>query len=411
MKVLALGGTGRIGKPTAARLAKIDSVSRLTVGGRNRSEAERVASGLGTKAVAAQVDLFDHDQLVSLASEHDLVMNMAGPDYKVAYAVARAAVQAGAHCVDISADPAATERILALDGQARASGLTVITGIGHGPGISNLMMMHAASQLDEVDEVRFDLNCPVSLFFDAEPGRMAADFRKSGRVSASWETLFKWIAGPVRIIREGHLSEVDPAQSATKVDVPTGGDMIVHPLGTTEPITMPRYLSGVRSLSFRMGWFPPQLNVPYLELGQRIRAGEIDTAEATISFLETIASNPGRWLSNPPGSASSFINWATAIGRRGGQRATYACWPVGDWMTTVGTLFLAASRILNGEFRERGVFPPEGAFEPAPFLQAVAQDAGALPSGRWLAESLESLPSRPKRAARSRTARRTARTR
>jgi len=412
MKVLVLGGTGRIGKPTSERVAKLAAVTRVTVAGRNRSEGARVASQIGSKATSAPVDLFDHDRLVSLASQNDLVVNTAGPDYKVADRVVRAAVDAGVHCIDISADPRATERILALDEKARASGLTIITGIGHSPGISNLMMMHAARQLDEVEEVHFDVNCPVSLFLSGDPGQMAAEFRKSGSVNASWETLFKWIAGPVRILFDGRLAEIDPAGSPREVNVPTGGITSVYPLGTTEPVTMPSHLRGIRSLSSRLAWFPPQLNVPYVTLGRQIRDGELDTAEATISFLDLIAANPRRWLTGPPGAPSRFINWATAMGWKGGRQATYTCWPLGDWMSTVGTLFLAVSRFVNGDFRERGVFPPEGAFEAAPFLREVARDAGGIASRRkWLAERLDARPGRPRRGAQSRTGPRRARTR
>jgi len=379
MQVLVLGGTGWIGRPTAERLAATPDVSQITIASRNGAEAQKVASTIGSKAVSAEIDVHDHDHLVSLASKHGLVVNAAGPDYKVAYPVARAAVAAGAHCVDISADPVAVERILALDSGARASEVAVITGIGHAPGISNLMMLHAARQLDAVEEVHFDVNLRVADFLHEDPARMAAEFRRAGRVSASWETLMKWVAGPVRTLRDGRLVEVDPSDEVVEARPPIGGPLTLYPLATTEPITMPRHLPGVMSLSFRMSWFPPQINEMYLELGRRIRDDGMDPAEATIALIERIAADPARWLTPPPGGNAEFLNWATAIGWKDGRRVACTCWPVGNWMSTVAALTVAAREVTRREFRRMGVFPPEAAFEPEPFLAEVAAQAEGLP--------------------------------
>ena len=189
----------------------------------------------------------------------------------------------------------------------------------------------------------------------------------------------KWVAGPVRILRDGRLVEVDPSHEAVATRPPVGGPLTLYPLATTEPITLPRHVPGVLSVSFRMSWSPPQINGIYLELGRRIRDDGMDPAEATITLLERIAADPARWLTPPPGGNSEFLNWATAVGWKDGRHMACTCRPEGNWMSTVAALTVAAREVTRRGFRRKGVFPPEAAFEPEPFLAEVAAQAGGVP--------------------------------
>jgi saccharopine dehydrogenase (NAD+, L-lysine-forming) len=372
-KVFAIGGTGRIGRASSKILAENEIVSQVAIAGRDLRLAKQAAVEIGPKAIAIEVDATDEVRLASLARGYDLVVNTAGPDFRVALPVTRAAISAGVHCCDIAADGPSLERVLALDGKAQKAGVTIVTGIGHIPGTSNLMMQHAANQLDTVTDLQLCVWWQLTreetdLFGDADA------MRKTGRINASWQTVLTWVAGRVRTYRGGRLVEVDPFEEATEVALPmNGGTVRAIPIGSTEPITFPRRIPALRSVSVLMALLPPQLNELLRVQSQRIASGKSDVATATMAFLDAIAAEPDRWLQSRTKVPTDFGMMATATGTRGNQTLRYSCWPAGPWESTVGPLTTAALRILHGNVRTRGVSAPEAIFEPIPFLEEAAQ--------------------------------------
>jgi len=354
-------------------LAENEIVSQIAIAARDVHLAKQVAVEIGPKAIAMDADANDEARLASLARGYDLVVNTAGPDFRVALPVTRAAISAGVHCCDIAADGPSLERVLALHGKAQEAGVTVVTGIGHIPGTSNLMMQHAANQLDTVTDLRLCVWWQLSreetdLFGDAEA------MRKTGRINASWQTILTWVAGRIRTYRDGRLVEVDPFEEATEVALPmNGGTLRAIPIGSTEPITFPRRMPALRSVSVLMALLPPQLNELLGVQSKRIATGKSDAATATMAFLDAIARDPDHWLQNRTKVPADFGMMATAIGTRGNQRLRYSCWPAGPWESTVGPLTTAALRILRRDVRARGVLAPEAVFEPIPFLEEAAR--------------------------------------
>ena len=381
-RIFSLGGTGRIGRPVAQRLVRSSLVSEVAIAGRDRLLAERVAAELGPKGRAVEVDATDEKQLASLVSGYDLIVNTAGPDFRVALPVLRAAIAARVNSCDLAADGASISAMLALDGKAKDAGLTAVTGIGHIPGMSNLMMQHALNRVEAAEDVRlvawWDLSREKANLF-GDPDEM----RRTGRINASWQTVLAWTVAPVRTFRDGQIVEVDPFDELTQVALPkNAGTVSAIPIGSTEPITIPRSNPEVRSVSILMALYPPQLRGLLQDQARRIARGESDAATATLAFLETIQSDPDRWLTNPTPISLNFGIMATATGKRRGRTVRYSCWPAGPWESTAGALTEAAFRILRGEVRSRGVFAPEAAFDPLPFLEAAARygSKGAVPT-------------------------------
>lgn len=318
-------------------------------------------------------------------------MNTAGPDFRVALPVARAAIAAGVHCCDIAADGRALEKALTLDTAAKDAGVAVVTGIGHIPGISNLLMQHAANRLVTAVDLQmcvwWDLSRETSLFGD--PNEM----RKSGRISGSWQQVLAWVAGRVGTFRDGRWVDVDPFEEMTDVPLPKDyGSVTAIPIGSTEPITFPRRSPGVRSVSVLMALHPPQVNELLRDQANRIATGQSDAAKATIDFLDALASEPDRWLVSRTKIPTGFGMLASATGWKGSQKVRHSCWPAGPWESTVGALTAAAFRMLRGDVRVRGVLAPESAFEPIPFLEEAARLGSKPPErGRLLDESEELL--------------------
>src|SRR5437016_14120075 len=295
-KVFAIGGTGRIGRVSSKILAANEIVSQVAIAARDLRLAKEAAADLGSKGMAIEADATNEARLASLVRDYDLVVNTAGPDFRVALPGTRAAISAGVHCCDIAAEGPSRERVLALDGQAKEAGVTVVTGIGHVPGMSNLIMQHAANQLETVTDLRLCVWWQLSaeetdLFGEADA------VRKTGRINASWQTVLTWVAGRVRTYREGRLVEVDPFAEADEVSLPgNGGTVRAIPIGSTEPITFPRRMPAIRSVSVLMALLPPQLNELLQVQSRQITTGKADAAGPTMAFLHQTAPHPARWL-------------------------------------------------------------------------------------------------------------------
>src|SRR5437667_755647 len=107
---------------------------------------------------------------------------------------------------------------------------------------------------------------------------------------------------------------------------------------------------------------------------------------------DEIAADTDRWLQSRAKVPTDCGMMATATGTRRRRKVRTSCWPAGPWESTVGPLTVAALRILHGKVRDRGVLPPEAAFEPLRFLEEAARAGPGRPGpGRLLNESREPL--------------------
>jgi len=105
MKVLVVGGTGGMGQGVARDLIKQERIEKVTLGDIN-TDPERVQEKLraSSKVSLVKIDVNDHTGMVGTIKGMDVVVNCAGPFYKTAVAVARAAVEAKVNYIDICDD-------------------------------------------------------------------------------------------------------------------------------------------------------------------------------------------------------------------------------------------------------------------------------------------------------------------
>src|SRR5690606_932507 len=82
-----------------------------------------------------------------------VVINFVGPFYRFAPLVIRAAIEAKVHYVDICDDFDAAEAILAMDEEVKKAGITVLTGMGTSPGITNILARIGMDELDKTEEI------------------------------------------------------------------------------------------------------------------------------------------------------------------------------------------------------------------------------------------------------------------
>ena len=77
LRVLALGGAGEYGRQAVRILASSSLVSEIVIAGRKLEAAQSCAKDTGEKARAMSVDISDHDRLVALARDCDILVNTA----------------------------------------------------------------------------------------------------------------------------------------------------------------------------------------------------------------------------------------------------------------------------------------------------------------------------------------------
>lgn len=136
--VLVLGGYGFFGQRICASLAPDPSI-RLLVGGRHRDHALETVQrlGLGTEqALAIDANHSDFGRVLN-DSRAEILIHTAGPFQQQDYRVARAAIQAGCHYIDLADGRQFVAGIAALDAVARKRGVSVISGASSIPALSS----------------------------------------------------------------------------------------------------------------------------------------------------------------------------------------------------------------------------------------------------------------------------------
>jgi len=392
VRVFLLGGAGEAGRMTARRLAAHPKVSEVTIAGRDVEKAKLAASETGEKGNAVKADATDKASFPGQLKDYDILVNAAGPDYLIQPCAVRAAIEADVHYCDIAADGPSAEHVLDLGDEAEEAGVTAIIGIGSCPGVSHLMMMHAAAQLDEVREVRFCGTLPIALFLEPLLQSGTETPRCSSLVNAASETIMKWFAGASKVYRDGGWTDVHAFESGVRVTLPSGVPVTAYPANTIEPLTIPKRIKGVRDVSVLICLVPsPTADLMRWICGE-MTTSTMNTKKAVLALAEAIRCDSSRWLANPEGVPPEFVFWASAIGTKDDTMGEYTLVQRPEWISTAAPLALAATKILTGEVRKRGVLPPEACFDPMPFMKEVAANVlGGPPPAKLFDESCKSV--------------------
>jgi len=143
--VVCLGGTGQFGLPIARHLAADPVVDRVIVAGRDLAKAQAASATLGPKGLARQVDAAADASLAAAFEGVSVVVSTLWSAGGHAARVARAAVAAGAHYVELNDDAPDAD----LDAAARRADVALLRRVGVSPGVTDLCERHLLEGLDE----------------------------------------------------------------------------------------------------------------------------------------------------------------------------------------------------------------------------------------------------------------------
>ncbi|NOY94003.1 MAG: saccharopine dehydrogenase [Deltaproteobacteria bacterium] len=381
--VLALGGSGLVGRYALRTLRRLRPEVAVTLADRDITAARAFADELGGEVECVQLDVTHGDQLRATLEGAPLVMNTVGPYFRFGLPILRAALEAGCDYLDVCDDPEPTLAMLELDGLARERGATAVLGLGMSPGVTNLLAVHAISLLSEARELitGWDLDSAKPEVVGPEP-------------SAAILHGIEQLTGTIRVRRRGVFVDEAPVR-ATRVDYPGAASCRCYTIGHPEPITLPRTFPelaesvNVMSTDWRTamairllgklvdrGLLTPRTAASWAERVEGPSTGDIDAEVA----LRELAS--GR-RDVPPVFA---LARGTLDGRAARVGVTLSATPPGGMGGATGLpLGVGASLFLRGLVGRPGVHAPEALIPLEPFFTALA--ALCEPPG----DSMESL--------------------
>ena len=394
MQVVVLGAAGEMGRVAAAHLAANEAISDLVLADLDGERAEavrrRVGAGAGRLRSTA-CDVLDGRAIRQLLDGADLVVNCAGPFFRLGIPSVRAAIDTSTTYLDICDDPEPTIEMLRLDEAAREADVAVVVGMGASPGVSNLLARRAASRLDTVH----DCYTGWSLDDSADPspapavpsGATTGPFddalrRPDGSPSGAVVHFMEQIHGEVAVVEDGELVRRPPL-AAVDLDYPGVGRGTAYVVGHPEPVTLHRSL-GVTGHSCNLVLVDDGATVAFLRGLQR----DLDGGRLTLDEAA------GLMLSPPPARVAEAALVGAGLGTGGplprlfawlrgtvsGEPAVATChvttMPAGMAGATSIPAALAAGQLLERR-PAPGVHPPEAVIDPDRLLTELIPSCAA----------------------------------
>jgi len=157
-KVLVLGAYGFFGSRICAALAKNPRI-QLILAGRDLTKATAAAYQLGLSANhAREVDATKPDLALLLRKLGvNVVIHTAGPYQGQGYGVARSAIKAGCHYLDLADGRAFVNGITRLDAEARTAGVSIISGASSLPALTSAVVDKYRGEFKRLDSIRIGI--------------------------------------------------------------------------------------------------------------------------------------------------------------------------------------------------------------------------------------------------------------
>jgi saccharopine dehydrogenase-like NADP-dependent oxidoreductase len=153
MKIVVLGGAGKMGCIAVQDLAGDRRVGEVVIADRDLGQARTVAEIINNPKVSIQpVDVTDHDALVGLLEGADACLN--ATVYYFNLQVMEACLEAGVPYTDMGGLFHTTRRQLELRDRFAGVGLSAVLGMGSAPGVPNVQARYAAERLDTIETIR-----------------------------------------------------------------------------------------------------------------------------------------------------------------------------------------------------------------------------------------------------------------
>jgi saccharopine dehydrogenase-like protein len=189
--VLVVGGTGAFGGRLVSGLYNTTDLD-VVISARDLDRATAAAAVHGKRARALRLDAATVETEALRASGAFVVVDAAGPFQGAGYRLARAAIAAGLHYVDLADGRDFVAGFGALDEVARAAGVIALTGASSTPALSHAVIDRLTEGWRRIDTVEIAIS----------PGN-----RNSPRGLSVIRAILSYAGKPVRVFEDGAWTE------------------------------------------------------------------------------------------------------------------------------------------------------------------------------------------------------------
>jgi saccharopine dehydrogenase-like NADP-dependent oxidoreductase len=239
-RILIVGGYGAFGARAAERLARAGGLE-LIIAGRNRAAAQDFAAGLATThgccVTAATLDATAVSPEALKALGARVVINASGPFQAQDYSLARAAISAGMHYLDLADARAFVGGIGSLDAPAKAAGVLVLSGASTVPAVATAVVDHLAPQFARVDCLTYGLS-PGNAY---DPG------------PATTASILGGLGQPFTSLKEGRMQILHGWDDCRRHTFPVLGRRWMARCDVPDLDTMPARFPTLREMRFYAG--------------------------------------------------------------------------------------------------------------------------------------------------------------
>lgn len=355
MKIVVLGGTGDMGMRAAKDLA-INPDVNLTIAGTNLERTKNLAKKLGKNVKAIQIDANRPETLIKAMKNNDVAASAIGPFYKYEKVAVEAAIDAGINYVSICDDFDAVESVLSLNEKAENLGLSILTGIGWTPGISNILAKKGADKLDKVEE--------INIYW-------AGSASDAAGLAVILHTVHIF-TGKVPSFINGKKVNIQAGTDKEKIEFldPVGVVDMYH-LGHPEPITLPIHIPEVKTVTLKGGLSESFLNKLAI-LAARLGLTSTRNKKQILGNIFQKLLPVLRKMDKPTVPMSGIR--VDIKGYKNNKKQHLVYQTVGNMADLTGVpLAIGALMLGKGEITRKGVFAPEAAVDPDLFIKALAQ--------------------------------------
>jgi saccharopine dehydrogenase-like NADP-dependent oxidoreductase len=238
MRIVVLGGAGEVGSALVDDLARCEEVAELVVADRDLASVERLLEPIARPGLeAVELDLNDHAAALAVVAGADALVNCTS--FTIFDRVIALAVEAGVSYADLLSEPSEAQRLA-----AEQAGITAISGLGATPGLSNVLVRHAADALDMIEEVHVSW----------------VSFRTIAPSAGLLDTILWELSDGCptrRYFQNGRFEHAGFMEGSRLVDfAPPIGRQRVYYVPHTEVTTLPRHFPSLRFCAVRGTWRP-----------------------------------------------------------------------------------------------------------------------------------------------------------
>ena len=368
MKVLALGGSGGMGRFSSFAISNYPNITKVTIADLNEDNAKEFSNFFDDRFTGIGLDVTDKEHLEKVMSGHDIVLNTTGPFFKFGLPILKSAIKCKCHYFDICDDWEPTEEMLKLNDEALKNEITAIVGLGASPGISNLLGLKAMNELDKTES--------IITGWDVSSAKPEDESSQKG-TNAAMEHGLQQISGEIKVYKDKKYKLTKPLEKI-KIHYPGRGNHNVFIFGHPEAITFPYHFNDLKE-SVNACHGSNQSNIYIIKILRWLVDKKLISFKQGASLLE--------WLERKIGTPNIEKQikglpsiYGLARGLKDNKKASVAVtlseedlsnsWGMGA--ITGFPLAFGLKLLLESKINKKGVFAPEGgAINPDDFFSLL----------------------------------------